>query len=235
VTARPYESGSGIRLYRVPDDWRGPTVLKADDGSNGHVELIQRHHRLAAAPPSYHHTGKRYKTYDQRTRRRVPLPPMQDLPKLPDEWLDGLRTDPAKAVTGEATDETVAQFAAEHTSNAQPWHLTKYVLPPVRSATADTRNAAFDALHEAARMARVGWYPWATAIAEIEAAARDSYSKRDSRFDESDFARSVRYAVDAANREALGRPRRPRRATARARTQQQVGGSCDGARWALAP
>ncbi|PIJ35211.1 hypothetical protein BMW24_008790 [Mycobacterium heckeshornense] len=203
LTARPYHGGSGIRLYRVPDDWRGMTVLKADDGSNGHVELIQRHHRLAAAPPSYHYTGQRYKTYDQCTGQSVPLPPMQELPKLPDVWLDGLRVDATKAVSGEATDETAEQFAAEHTSNAQPWHLTKYVVPPVRKATAETRNAAFDALHEAARWARVGWYPWATAVAEIEAAARDSYAQRDSRFDEADFARSARYAVDAANAEDL--------------------------------
>jgi C-terminal regulatory domain of Threonine dehydratase len=52
-----YGSGSGIRLYRVPDDWVGVTLLKTDDGEVGHIELIQRHHRLVAAPPSHHPTG----------------------------------------------------------------------------------------------------------------------------------------------------------------------------------
>lgn len=32
VTARPYAEGSGIRLFRVPDDWHGATILKTEDG-----------------------------------------------------------------------------------------------------------------------------------------------------------------------------------------------------------
>ena len=85
ITARPYESGSGIRLYRVPDDWVGKTILKTDDGLDGHVELIQRHHRLAVVPPSWHHAGLRYQLYDERTRLEVPggvIPPLEDWPKL---------------------------------------------------------------------------------------------------------------------------------------------------------
>lgn len=85
ITARPYESGSGIRLYRVPDNWRGKTILKLG-GADGHVEIIQRHHRLAAVPPSYHHTGARYKLYDEHTGLEVPggvVPPLQDWAKLP--------------------------------------------------------------------------------------------------------------------------------------------------------
>ena len=206
ITARPYAEGSGIRLYRVPDDWRGKTILKTDDGDDGHVELIQRHHRLAAVPPSWHHTGARYRVYDERTGKEVPggvVPPLQDWPKLPDGWLDGVRVNSTKAVSGEATDEAVEQFAAEHTGNAQPWHLAEFVVPQVRNANGSTRNAAFDALHEAARWARIGWYPWATAEAEIEAAARDSYMQRGTTFDENDFARSVRTAVEAANAEDM--------------------------------
>lgn len=86
ITARPYEEGSGIRLYRVPDDWRGKTMLKTDDGRVGHVEIIQRHHRLAAVPPSHHHTGARYKLYDERTGLEMPggvVPPLHDWTKLP--------------------------------------------------------------------------------------------------------------------------------------------------------
>ena len=85
LTARPYEEGSGIRLYRVPDDWHGKTVLKTDDGKDGHIELIQRHHRLAAVPPSWHHTGERYRLYDERTGLVIPdgvVPPLEDWTKL---------------------------------------------------------------------------------------------------------------------------------------------------------
>ena len=61
VTARPYREGSGIRLYQVPDDWRGKTILKNGAGEDGHVELIQWWHRLVTVPPSWHHTGTRYR------------------------------------------------------------------------------------------------------------------------------------------------------------------------------
>lgn len=206
ITARPYPQGSGIRLYRVPDDWHGKTALKADDGTNGHVELIQWWHRLAAVPPSYHHTGERYRVYDERTGTEVrdgAVPPLDDWPKLPDAWLEALRTEPAKAGGGEATDAEVEAFAAEYTRNEQPWHLAEYIVPKVRSATTDTRNAAFDALHEAARDARMGWCSWSNALAQIENAARTSYEARGGSLEDVDFARSVRAAVRAANAEDL--------------------------------
>lgn len=237
ITARPYREGSGIRLFRVPDDWTGKTILKADDGATGHVELIQRHHRLAAVPPSHHHTGARYRVYDERTGEEVPggvVPPLVDWPKLPDDWLSSLRTDPAtKAGGGEATDEELNQFASEHTGNGQPWHLSEYVVPPVRKATAETRNVTFDALHEAARWARVGWYPWVTALADIESVARDSYAQRGTSFDEADFMRSVRSAVRAANAESLPelRDRARRRLAKRASHTRAQRAMAPGGRW----
>jgi hypothetical protein len=222
ITARSYIEGSGIRLYRVPDDWSGKTVLKSDGGSDGHVELIQRHHRLAAVPPSHHHTGARYKVYDERTGAEVAggvVPALEDWPKLPDHWLDGVRASPAKAGGGgQADGEAVSRFAAEHRGNAQPWHLAEYVVPSVRNATSGTRSATFEALHEAARMARVGWYPWSTAREEIEAAARASYADRGDQFDGADFVRSAERAVAQANAESL--PQLEQRASRRLATQE---------------
>ena len=204
VTARPYREGSGIRLFQVPESWRGKTALKNDAGEDGHVELIQWWHRLVTVPPSWHHTGARYWLYHQSTGQEVPdIPPRAELPKLPDAWLADLKTDPTKAVVGEATDEQVEAFAAEYTRSEQPWHLTKYIVPRVRNANGSTRNAAFDALHEAARDARVGWCSWADAVAEIETAARDSYAARGGQLDEKDFARSVKHAVSEANAENM--------------------------------
>ncbi|PJK24407.1 AAA family ATPase [Mycolicibacterium goodii] len=205
ITARPYEQGSGIRLYRVPDDWHGATILKADDGGDGHVELIQRHHRLAAVPPSLHHTGQHYRIYGEATGQELPggvVPRLEEWPKLPDAWLEGLRRAPAKA-GGEPTDEQVQRFAAQHTRSEQPWHLTQYVVPPVRNADGSTRNAARDALYEAARTARIGWCSWTDAVDRIEQAARDRYAERGETFDPSDFARSVSAAVCAADAESL--------------------------------
>ncbi|GAB4686003.1 AAA family ATPase [Mycobacterium avium] len=206
ITARPYAEGSGIRLYRVPEDWHGATILKADDGRDGNVELIQRHHRLAAVPPSVHHTGKRYRLYDESTGQEVSggvVPPLEDWQKLPDAWTEALRCAPAKAAGGEATDDQVQRFAAEHTRSEQPWHLTEYIVPSVRRPDRSTRNAAFMALHESARTTRLGWCSWADAAREIEAAARASYAERGEIFDPADFARSVSAAVCAANAESL--------------------------------
>ena len=63
-------------------------------------------------------------------------------------------TDPTKAGGGRRPTSRLTQFAAEHTRSEQPWHLTKYIVPDVRNANGSTRNAAFKALHEAARDAR---------------------------------------------------------------------------------
>ncbi|WP_441957531.1 hypothetical protein [Mycolicibacterium houstonense] len=73
----------------------------------------------------------------------------------------------------------------------------------MRSAEGGTPNAAFTALHEVARTARVGWCCWAGAVDQIEKAARDRYAERGETFDPADFARSVNAAVYAANAENL--------------------------------
>ncbi|WP_394329557.1 AAA family ATPase, partial [Mycobacteroides abscessus] len=204
VTARAFDSGSGIRLFRAPEGWEGKSALKSDDGGDGHIELIQRHLRLMVVPPSYHRTGARYKVYDERSGNEVlggVIPPIADWPELPDAWLEALRRTPAKA--GEATDEQVDWFAAEHTRSDHPWHLTEYIVPSVREADGSTRNAAFMALHEAARDARLGWCSWTEAVAAIDQAARERYAERGETFDPADFARSVSAAVYAANGESL--------------------------------
>lgn len=85
ITAREYATGSGIRLYRVPDDYRGPASLPAaDGGTDSGVELIDRIHRFAVVPPTIHHTGNPYRLYDPDGREITPgvLPPVHDLPDM---------------------------------------------------------------------------------------------------------------------------------------------------------
>jgi Bifunctional DNA primase/polymerase, N-terminal len=85
ITARPYKSGSGIRLFRVDaDNWRWPGDLETPDGG-GDVEIIDRHHRLIVVPPSMHHTGAPYRLYGPDGDEVEPgiLPPIDDLPELP--------------------------------------------------------------------------------------------------------------------------------------------------------
>jgi hypothetical protein len=63
---------------------------------------------------------------------------------------------------------------------------------------ASTRDATRDALCTAARKARAGVYPWATAVAAIEQAARDAYQQRERQFDEAEFERLVDLAIEIA-------------------------------------
>ncbi len=202
VTARPYETGSGIRLYRVPDGWEGAGELRGQDGSCGHVELLQRHHRFLAAPGSLHHTGRRYRKYHQDPfgvlLQPLKLPCREDLPWLPDSWLHDLHRKPRRR-GALATSADVAAFAEECRFDDQPRALGKTV-QAVREATGDaeTRNAVHRALFIAARKARAGCYPWPRAVAEIERAARDVYAERGRQLDEYEFARSLEHAVTEA-------------------------------------
>jgi len=200
VTARPYETGSGIRLYQVPHGWEGAGELRRQDGSAGHVELLQRHHRFLTAPGSLHHTGRRYSLWDQRTDTVVkrPLPPRRELPMLPEAWLHDLHRKPRQRGMA-ATREEVAAFAQECTFDDCPRQLGKTV-QRVRDATGDneTRPAYHRALFIAARKARAGCYPWERAVVEIERAAREVYTLRGRQLDAYDFARSVEHAVTEA-------------------------------------
>lgn len=204
TTARP--GGSGIRWFRVPPDWIGTSELKAANGAPGHVELIQRHHRLAAVPPSIHHTGAAYRLYGPDGDEIAPgvLPPVAELAELPECWSAALDAAKAGGRTAKSvTDEQVTAFGVRYTDNRAPRKLdavVRRVRSSANAATADsTRNATRDALCWAAREARTGDYPWSTAVERIEVAARDAYTKRAKPFDPIDFQGLCRYAV----REAL--------------------------------
>lgn len=204
VTARGFACGSGIRLFRIPEGVLLRTELKAADGANGHIEIIQRHHRVAAMPPSVHHTGTRYAIYDERTGEAIDdLPPTGEWPELPDAWVEYLRVD-GEAKAGRrapAAPEEVARFAKEHTASAHP-KLAAAVVNRIREARVDTRNIVRDGLKQGARESRGGWYPWAAFCADMLAAADESYAARgEGEFDRDDFARLVADAVAKANAE----------------------------------
>lgn len=76
---------SGIRYYRVPP---GTTLRDSLPG----IELIQRHHRYAVVWPSVHpDTGQAYRWVDLATGEDdCPVPAVDDLPALPQAWVDGL-------------------------------------------------------------------------------------------------------------------------------------------------
>lgn len=80
------------------------------------------------------------------------------------------------------TDETVRQFLADTTENDRPKALAA-LTRKVSAARAGTRDEVRNALRIAAGEARIGLYPFAQAIAEIESAARQSYEVRGDDFD----------------------------------------------------
>lgn len=201
VTARGAASRSGIRLFRVPADWVGPGSLRADDGTYGHVDLIQAHLRYIAAPGALHHTGRRYRLYgpDGPPTGKYTLPAITDLPLLPGAWLTALRREAHAAHRSGGGCIRLRAAADEWVGEAQPGQLSKTVSRVEATGwTGDTRNTTRDALCTAARKARAGVYPWATAVAAIEQAAREAYAERGMGFDDAEFGRLADFAIEAA-------------------------------------
>lgn len=113
----------------------------------------------------------------------------------------------------EITDETVRQFIAGTTENGRPKALAA-LTRKVSQARTGTRDETRNALRLAAGEARIGFYPFARAIAEIECAARDSYAARGEDFDAHIGAHEYNRLVANGVRLALSRPMEDIRAEA---------------------
>lgn len=199
ITARPFDTGSGIRCFRVPDEWAGPSELKRADGSKGDIELIQRHHRVAVLPPSLHHTGRCTTIYSERTGEECDLWAADTLPKLPKRWLIGIGhgNAPAGSRRPQANAAEVQAFVDKHTRERWP-SMLRPIVEHTRAEPANTRNTMRDMLCQAAREARAGCYSFGRAVNQIRAAAEHSYTARGRALDDTDFDRSVAYAVAQA-------------------------------------
>lgn len=81
---------SGIRLYRVPASTRLRTVLDFPDQNLGDIEIVQHFHRYAIAWPSIHPNGRQYRWIWPDGRETDQIPAIDDLPELPQPWLDAL-------------------------------------------------------------------------------------------------------------------------------------------------
>ena len=101
ATSRP-GTGSGIRLYRVPEGLSWPESLRKFHG--GGVDLIRWDHRYAVVCPSMHPNGAQYvwgRPDGQWVADEVPEP--SDLPELPSSWVEGLTA--GKTWAARATEE----------------------------------------------------------------------------------------------------------------------------------
>ncbi|ORX19412.1 hypothetical protein AWC27_00085 [Mycobacterium szulgai] len=199
TTAR--EDGSGHRWYRVPPGWSGHDP-KAQDGSDGHIELIQRHHRYAAVPPSGHVNGSDYRLYGPGGEEITPgiLPPPSQLPELRAAWLDGL------ASTTRAKDGWIAPAEVgawlDSTGGEDYPHGLGQVLTGLDNDLAKGTNrhkAMFSALCWSLKEARAGGYPARRAHDRLKAKwLKAICDPDDGSHDESEFDRMLPDAIGRA-------------------------------------
>lgn len=84
TSRRPQDMVSGIRLFRVREGLLFP-------GSAGRgIEIVQRTHRYFVAPGSRHPLGRVYGLYDPSGRLTDDVPRPEDLPELPEAWIEAL-------------------------------------------------------------------------------------------------------------------------------------------------
>lgn len=101
---------SGIRLFRVPPGTKLASTFQAA-GLGPDVEIIQNHHRYVVAEPSVHPEGGKYGYYDLQGNL-THLPPVNELPELPQAWIDGLQPkerEPREEIPHDAWDEMDAE------------------------------------------------------------------------------------------------------------------------------
>lgn len=92
---------SGIRMFCVPPGRRLQGQLAMDGRSD--VEIVQRHHRYVVAYPSVHPTGAMYRWLDA-DGNEVGIPRVDDLPMLPDRWVNELTAASVTVAAGVTVD-----------------------------------------------------------------------------------------------------------------------------------
>jgi hypothetical protein len=191
VTAR-VDGVSGIRLYRVP-----PGFYPKETANSG-VEFLDHHHRYLVAPPSWHHTGNRYRLYlpDGAPSPNGILPAIGSIPALPTSYLQGLevRSTPAGR-RGDATAAEVAFFGKRYNAGPQADLVPVVIRAAHRRNRESVRNAVRDALLWAMREVKGGRYGFENSVEQIQLWAITQYEKRGRTFDPEEFDRLVAYAV----------------------------------------
>ncbi|WP_084985475.1 bifunctional DNA primase/polymerase [Prescottella equi] len=110
ITAR--DDGSSKLLYRVPEGWEGVgTIPDPRGGKASGVEVLQRHHRYAVVPPSFHEVGP-VRVFGPDGNECELMPAPGELPMLPDAWCEGLHKNRPKAERDHTAepDELLASF-----------------------------------------------------------------------------------------------------------------------------
>ncbi|WP_100485857.1 bifunctional DNA primase/polymerase [Mycobacteroides abscessus] len=198
TTAR--DDGSGIRWFRVPTGTKLIPELKADDGSTGHIEVIQRHHRYGVAPGSVHHTGAYYRLHGpDGAELRELMPRPEELPMLPKRWRDALTTKAGGAVKGH-TDAEVERWLDSKTGNDYPHGLDqalKRFRNLVGTGNKKPHLAIVDVLTLAMKEVAAGGYPGRAAKTELLEAWHAAVAGQPQHNDR-EFYEGLRWAIGKA-------------------------------------
>jgi hypothetical protein len=92
-SSRDNDLVSGLRLFRVPPNTLLETVIVFPEMSIGDIEIIQRHHRYVVCWPSVHPEGRDY-WWRNSAGQILGVPDLDDIPWLPQPWIDGLKLTP---------------------------------------------------------------------------------------------------------------------------------------------
>ena len=151
-----------------------------------------------AVPPSWHHTGQRYRLIlpDGKRSKSGVLPSLGKVPLLPQKYLDGLPASATVAGGEDASDTEAAEFGRRYDDGPLPkavlWIIGKTIKDPNCESV---RNATRDALCWAAREAKGKRFGWDHALDQIRTAAKHAYEKRGRQLDEDEFGRLVAFAI----------------------------------------
>lgn len=143
--------GSGIRLYRVPAGRRWADVVGPG------VDIIHHGHRYAVVAPSRHPNGGVYGWLGPDGQPADEGPAVDDLPTLPDLWVDALDRGDAADCTPKADllPGDVARFLAELPAG-EPCQYVARVLKEVTEALSGGVSRHDTALRHVLRVVRAG-------------------------------------------------------------------------------
>ncbi|WP_226360729.1 phage/plasmid primase, P4 family [Pseudonocardia sp. ICBG1142] len=139
-SSRSEPTRSGIRVYRVPDEFDWSHVSGALSTS---IDVIRPQHRYLVAEPSTHPSGSQYRWYDAHSNACDMAPATCELPMLPPRWLQRLAGDP----TSKADKALADAISEQHNTNGRS-HYDAMVSSVMRLCAL---NASTDSLRKLKR------------------------------------------------------------------------------------
>jgi DNA polymerase I-like protein with 3'-5' exonuclease and polymerase domains/phage/plasmid-associated DNA primase len=190
---------SGILFFRVPP---GRYATKLGES----IEIIQRHHRYAVVWPSPHHeVGADYRWYDPSGARSESVPKPDELPELPEKWVEGLRegateAGPAAAEIGRGQTLLSALMTDQREPCAEVTDAARKATAELAAAESGSRHDTATArAHHLVMLGAAGHPGVAGALLELRA-QWDALTAGEGRLDEFDrmLLTSARKAVTVA-------------------------------------